>query len=418
MAKGVPNDRQLQLELAAAYDRIGDIQSNPFGSNLGNVRAGLANYEKAISIRKTWIADVVIGTDLDVAYTKGLERHAEGLFANGRVGEGLEVLQDAEARYDRALAANPALASARLGIARSQNRLCVLRLANADAAGALSACEKGQAAFTAITAALPADPTLAEASAMNDAAHANALRLTERGPDAVILQERAVARFKGLTTDHPNNATTRQNLATVLIQYASALSAAQQATRAKAAYTDAVSLLDALWKADPANERLRSLLSFVLLRRAPTLIAAQQSDEARASTVRGLAMLRAQAERPQAGPTDKNEYAFWLLTCEPADARRPSEALRFAQQAVAAAASPVYLDTLALAYFANGDRQQAIATSERASAALPPLKPGEPSTGLRAEIERHLHSFQEDLRKKVGRKTNRSPDEPRSEPAR
>src|SRR6185295_9743653 len=90
LSRGASDNRTLQLELAEAYDRMGDIQSNPFGSNLGNVRAGLANYGKAADIRKPLITDRDVDTELALAYTKGLERQAEGLFANGRVKEGLD----------------------------------------------------------------------------------------------------------------------------------------------------------------------------------------------------------------------------------------------------------------------------------------------------------------------------------------
>lgn len=393
LSRSAVGNRSLQLELAEAYDRIGDIQSNPFGSNLGNVRAGLANYDKAAAIRKALVTDGDVGTDLDLAYSKGLERTAEGLFANGRVADGLTVLQQAEARYARALAAGSGSRAAQLGMARSLNRLCVLRLPSGDASGAVDACRRSQAAFAVVTAQHPDDAALAEAAAMNDAAHANALRITGNPGEALALQQRATGRLSALIEAHPDNATTRQNLATVLVQYASSLAAQERQQEARGAYAQAVEALDALRRADPVNERVRSVLSFVLLRRGPTLIAAGYVGEARASTSRGLALLRDQAQRPEAGPTDKNEYASWLLTCEPADARRPAEALRFAQQAVAAAPTPVYLDTLALAYFATGDRQRAIETGDRALAALPALKAGEKPTGLRAEIERHLASF-------------------------
>jgi hypothetical protein len=120
-----------------------------------------------------------------------------------------------------------------------------------------------------------------------------------------------------------------------------------------------------------------------LLRRSPTCLRSGQSKEASTSTRRGLGLLKAQAERATAGPTDMNEYALWLLTCVPETERRPSEALRFARRAVDSQANPVYLDTLALAYFHTGVTAEAIKTEERALAMLPPLVPGSQSTGLR-----------------------------------
>ena len=82
------------------------------------------------------------------------------------------------------------------------------------------------------------------------------------------------------------------------------------------------------------------------------------------------------------------------MTCEPASLRNPSLALRFARQAVDAAPdNPVYLDTLALAYFHTGDQGRALETGTLALTKLPPQPPGTAAAGLRAEIEGHMAMF-------------------------
>ena len=97
--------------------------------------------------------------------------------------------------------------------------------------------------------------------------------------------------------------------------------------------------------------------------------------------------------RPPLARRDRDEYAFWLSTCVPETERRPSEALRFARRAVESQANPVFLDTLALAYFQTGAAADAVKTEEpRAGDAAPGCVPIEP-TGLRSEIEGHLAQF-------------------------
>ena len=39
-------DRTLQRELAAAYEKVGDVQGNPFGANLGNQDGALKSYQE------------------------------------------------------------------------------------------------------------------------------------------------------------------------------------------------------------------------------------------------------------------------------------------------------------------------------------------------------------------------------------
>ena len=46
------NHRELRREVAASYERVGDVQGNPAGANLGDLKGGLASYGKALVIRK------------------------------------------------------------------------------------------------------------------------------------------------------------------------------------------------------------------------------------------------------------------------------------------------------------------------------------------------------------------------------
>ena len=47
------NDMTLQAELAAGYERIGDVQGNPLGPNLGETAAAIESYKKALAIRES-----------------------------------------------------------------------------------------------------------------------------------------------------------------------------------------------------------------------------------------------------------------------------------------------------------------------------------------------------------------------------
>jgi hypothetical protein len=51
---------------------------------------------------------------------------------------------------------------------------------------------------------------------------------------------------------------------------------------------------------------------------------------------------------------------------------------------------PIFLDTLAWAYFRNGDASRAIATEKKALALLP----ADQKSGIRAEIEKGLAEFE------------------------
>ncbi len=52
LAKESQNDMTLQSELAAGYEKIGDVQGNPMGPNLGELEAATESYRKALAIRE------------------------------------------------------------------------------------------------------------------------------------------------------------------------------------------------------------------------------------------------------------------------------------------------------------------------------------------------------------------------------
>lgn len=53
LSKEASRDPQLQLELATAYEQIGDVQGNPRYSNLGHPQAAVESYRKALAIAST-----------------------------------------------------------------------------------------------------------------------------------------------------------------------------------------------------------------------------------------------------------------------------------------------------------------------------------------------------------------------------
>jgi serine/threonine protein kinase/tetratricopeptide (TPR) repeat protein len=109
-----------------------------------------------------------------------------------------------------------------------------------------------------------------------------------------------------------------------------------------------------------------------------------REEEARATLDNLIAMSRNLATKPGADPGAKSAFAWLLLNCEPAPMRDPETALRFAREAdqMTGHRDPDYLDTLALAYFANGQPDLALETSKRALDLLP-----QGSERLRKEFE-------------------------------
>ena len=121
------------------------------------------------------------------------------------------------------------------------------------------------------------------------------------------------------------------------------------------------------------------------------LHAQDKMDEARAWQARVIAELKRAADRPDAGPTALNDYAWVLLKCRIPELRDPAGALAAMKRAVEISKDVNFglLDTLALAYQMTGAIDQAVETQRRAVALLPP-GPSPFRTVLEARLGQYL----------------------------
>jgi non-specific serine/threonine protein kinase/serine/threonine-protein kinase len=392
LAADAARDRSLQADLADAYDRLSEIQANPYGSNVGDTAGSLESAKKAMAIREALAAGAAPDSVERRKLVGTMIRLGDTYQSLGRMPDAVAAYKRVVAEGETAMTGGGGDRDTRSRVAAASNRLCGLLQATGDAAGSLGNCERSLAINTALLAERDS-PASREAVAGAQMAYANGLRLNGRTGDALTAITAATGTLRELLNATPENGRLRLQLATGLGQQGAVQAALRRPADSVASTGEAVSLLDPLYAADPGNQRIRTILSYLLLRQSPTLVEAGRPGDAAISTRRGLGMLRALAARDGASPTEMNDYASWLLTCEPASERRPAEALQFARQASAGQPHPVYLDTLALALFENGQPAEAVKTAEQALALLPPTAPGSAPSGLRREIESHLERF-------------------------
>jgi eukaryotic-like serine/threonine-protein kinase len=118
LADEAGQDRALQLELAAAYDKIGDIQGGKNASHLGQRQKARESYRKALTIREALVraepANVNFRRQLSASYTKqgdilwieadsttALEAYLQAHALNQRLAE--EFANDLDIRFELAM---------------------------------------------------------------------------------------------------------------------------------------------------------------------------------------------------------------------------------------------------------------------------------------------------------------------------
>jgi eukaryotic-like serine/threonine-protein kinase len=192
LAKEASGDRQLQLELATAYQRVGDAQGRPGSSNIGDRVGALQSYQHSLAIRKALAAsgppDPALQRDLATNY----ERIGDVSLITGNPGEALTNYQESYAIRKELLAANPNDREARRDFATS--------------------CQR---------------------SAM-------ALSLTGKLDEANAIEEPALQTFKALAAEHPTDAVAQRDLFIAYIKHGDLLAAGGHRTEALRFYRQAL----------------------------------------------------------------------------------------------------------------------------------------------------------------------------------
>ena len=395
LAAEAAGDRELQQELAAAYDKVGDVQGNPGAANLGDIEGAIKSYQKAEAIRKTLAADAPNALQTRVDMAVSTMRIGYAYFARGGLQQAVEKFRDALQTREEAYAAGvPSKGEARASLAETTARLCTTLVAVGDVPGAIENCRRNLALTEELLQERPDNQAILVMHAVNATGLGNALRLNRQPDEAAASLDDAIRQHKALLARNPLDAEVRRRLAVSYTYLANVYLDQKHPDQAAQAYERAINELDALATADPANARIRTELSYMLNQRVRILMANGRRDDARRDALRAIALLRAGTEQPGAGGEAFNEYAWALVSSEVPEVRNPSLALDYATRAVERAGSPnpVYLHTLGWAHYRLGHKADAIRTLEQALQTMPAATSG-PAVGLRRQVEADLAMF-------------------------
>ncbi len=126
LAQEASGDRGLQQELATAYERVGDVQGNPYNPNLGDTAGAVESYRKALAIRESLAAADPGGKAARRQLAQTHMMIASVLDNTTRTGEVREHLEGALRLYEKASADDPADPEVRRDLEKGHSRACAL----------------------------------------------------------------------------------------------------------------------------------------------------------------------------------------------------------------------------------------------------------------------------------------------------
>jgi serine/threonine protein kinase/tetratricopeptide (TPR) repeat protein len=304
LAAEAGDDPALQLELAAAYQRVGDVQGNPNQPNLGDVAGALAAYQKAHELLARLLdrapASVAARTELG----RCERRIADTLDYEGKTAAARQHYERAVAVQTQLAAETPGEPARALELARSHIALGDLRSWNSDLTGGRSEF----AAARAILERLRAAPPAAAASrvdverelAMTQTKTGDALCWEDRCREAAAWHTRAIASLEALARADANDAATLHALLTAYLKMGEAMEGLGDADGRLAAGEKTLEVAQRIATVDPRNARAQRSLAVSHAKLGDALGAKRRFADAQAHYQTALAIQRGLAERDPA----------------------------------------------------------------------------------------------------------------------
>jgi non-specific serine/threonine protein kinase/serine/threonine-protein kinase len=292
LAQESADDPALRRELATAYQKVGDVQGNPYQPNLGDVAGARKSYATAIALLDP-LVKTGTASDEDRALLAAIELSGGGIALAQGDAKGALALSERGLALRKELAATRPDAERRqdLSTAYQYHAFNLAALERTDEE--LAALEEQHLLLVDLLAAAPADATLRRRHGQNRYLVAVALnRKTEFGRARTAFAEAIEVERKLLDAD-PENTLLRRDLFWTCNDRGACFTELGDSAAALKDYEDAREISEKLVAADPNSVDARLMLATARMNLGDTLVDLDREDEALDPLEEALAGCRA-----------------------------------------------------------------------------------------------------------------------------
>jgi non-specific serine/threonine protein kinase/serine/threonine-protein kinase len=213
LAAEAAGDPALQRELAAAYERVGDVRGQAFTASLGDRRGAMESYEKALRIREALVADDPQETQSRRDLAASHRRIGNQFLETSEAARGLEHLRKSLALYSALAGEQPESRELRGDLAAIYNDIGSALEDTGDIAGALEHHRKALPLREEIASADPSNLKAQRDLSVTYVNTGRALFFKGDAPGAIEINRKALALHEALVAADRNNAAYRRLLA-------------------------------------------------------------------------------------------------------------------------------------------------------------------------------------------------------------
>jgi non-specific serine/threonine protein kinase/serine/threonine-protein kinase len=207
-------DPELQRELAAAYDRVGDVRGKAYSAaSLGDLAGATESYIKALRIRESLVAAYPDDSQSRRELASSYRRIGTQLLETSEAERGMDYLRKGLAVHEQLAADQKENSEIRQDLAAAYNSFGLALEDRGDAAGAAENHRKALALREALVAADPGNRKLRRSVVISDINLGRALVLTGDTQGGLASNRKALASCEALVVESPSNADYRRLLA-------------------------------------------------------------------------------------------------------------------------------------------------------------------------------------------------------------
>lgn len=379
LARESGNDPSLMRELATAYQKVGDVQGNPYSSNIGDTTGAIESYRKSLAIREKLAANNPASTDdrRNVAISHG--RIGDVAWGRGDTEMALEAYRSAVTIGEALQSAGQLDRESSRSLWRGYRDYAYALAQSGDLTAALESFNKGRDIIEKLVAANPDDPQLQRDMSACYSVLGDALGETGDYAGSVESFRKALALDKKLLEADPNNAATRSSVGADHLDIGEVLRLSGDLTGALENLKISLSIFESIAAADPADQKARRNVGVAHMQTWEALAKMGNYAEALKVSRSAVAIFEHLIDEDRANAHGRGELAvsYNNLGLSLAKTGSGTQAVDYCRKALAiteelSAANPTNAELKALvanSYSNFGSAYEAIASSEKASAA-------------------------------------------------
>ncbi|HVI08068.1 MAG TPA: protein kinase [Candidatus Binatia bacterium] len=313
LARDSSADTSLQRELATAYEKVGTVQGNPFGANLGDSQGAFGSYRKSLLIREE-IVKADPGNADDLAALARSQRMYAVMVSNRTNGQGadntsneLAALSTAEHAYQLA-PSNPRVLEE---LQAHYDFLVTLLHYSGDYRAALNYLQKERPIVEARLQAAPADRGLQLAMGKLEIKSGDEMAKLGLRKEGQEHAQRGIQIFQAMSAEG-TDANAKRYLGFALDRYGDSLLMDGDAEGALNAYQEDERLLESLLATDPTNAVVQLDVGTALAKSGRALAFGGDSRKGLLLLHRAEKMFEAQVQRDPSY-SEPRWYLQWTL---------------------------------------------------------------------------------------------------------